>query len=53
MDNRKLHVFRDPAPLPAGLGATAYRTSFTLADTDSVAPLAVSSARVTVAALLP
>lgn len=53
VDNRKLHVFRDPAPLPAGLGATAYRTSFTLADTDTVAPLALPSATVPVADLLP
>ena len=50
---RKLLVFRDPAPLPAGLGATAYRTRLTFADTDAVSPLAVPTATVRVADLLP
>jgi Uma2 family endonuclease len=53
VDNRKLLVFRDPAPLPAGLGATAYRTRLTFNDTDSVSPLAMPSASVKVADLLP
>ena len=53
VDNRQLLVFRDPAPLPAGLGATAYQTRLTLADTDTVAPLALPTAAVRVADLLP
>jgi Uma2 family endonuclease len=53
VDHRQLLVFRDPAPLPAGLGATAYQTRLTLADTDTVAPLALPTAAVRVADLLP
>lgn len=53
VDNRKLLVFRDPAPLPAGLGATAYRTRLTFDDTDTVSPLALPTAVVPVADLLP
>jgi len=53
VDNRQLLVFRDPVPLPAGLGATAYQTRLTLAETDTVAPLALPSAIVRVADLLP
>lgn len=50
---RELHVFRDPPPLPAGLGATAYRTHTTHAPTDTVSPLAVPTASVVVGDLLP
>ena len=50
---RRLLVFRAPAPLPAGLGATAYRTYRVLGPTDTVSPLAVPAAVVTVADLLP
>jgi Uma2 family endonuclease len=50
---RQLHVFRDPVPLPAGLGATAYRTHLALGQTDIVSPLAIPSATVAVADLLP
>ena len=39
---RRLFVFRDPQPFPAGLGSTAYRTQLTLAPTDRVSPLAAS-----------
>jgi len=53
VENRLLLVFRDPAPLPAGLGATAYQTRLTFAETDTVAPLALPSAAVRVADLLP
>ena len=53
VDNRQLLVFRDPAPLPAGLGATAYQTRLTFADTDTVSPLAMPTAAVRVADLLP
>ncbi|MBA4065801.1 MAG: Uma2 family endonuclease [Isosphaera sp.] len=48
-----LHVLRDPAPLPAGLGATAYRTHLTLGPADTVTPLAAPAAVVRVADLLP
>ena len=53
LSNRQLVVFRDPKPLPKGLGATAYRTHFTVAENDSVAPLAAPNTPVTVADLLP
>ena len=53
VDGRTLHVFRDPAPLPAGLGATAYRTRLTFSDADSVSPLAAPASAVRVADLLP
>lgn len=53
LEHRQLIVFRDPAPLPAGLGANAYRTKFTLSPTDTAAPLAAPHASVTVADLLP
>lgn len=48
-----LHVFRDPQRLPASLAATAYRTHNVLKFTDSVSPLAASSATILVADLLP
>lgn len=51
--NRELHVFRDPQPLPANLGATAYRTHTIHGASDTVAPLAVPNATVAVADLLP
>jgi Uma2 family endonuclease len=51
--NRQLLVFRDPAPLPAGLGAVAYRTRLALGPADAVAPLAAPAAAVRVADLLP
>jgi Uma2 family endonuclease len=50
---RTLHVFRDPAPLPAGLGATSYQTRHTLPDTGTISPLAAPAAVVRVADLLP
>ena len=53
LDARQLHVFRDPEPLPEGLGATAYRTRLTLAPTDRVSPLAAPAASVLVSELLP
>jgi Uma2 family endonuclease len=53
VDNRQLHVFRDPVPLPAGLGATAYRTHLVLGPADSVAPLAAPASALRVADLLP
>lgn len=53
LTNRVLHVLRDPAPLPAGLGATAYRTHLTLGPADRVSPLAVPAASIPVADLLP
>ena len=53
LNNRRLIVFRDPEPLPQGLGATAYRTRSTLYSADTVSPLAAPTAKVTVADLLP
>jgi len=53
LDNHRLLVFRDPIALPAGLGATAYRTQLTLGPTDSVAPLAALAAACRVGDLLP
>ena len=53
VDGRRLLVFRDPAPLPAGLGATAYRTCLALGPADTVAPLAAPNNPVAVADLLP
>ncbi len=53
LEHNQLVVFRDPTPLPAGLGATAYRTHLTFGPTDTVAPLAAPAAVVTVADLLP
>ena len=53
LTNRKLLVFRDPAALPAGLGATAYRTQLTLNPADRVSPLAAAQSSILVADLLP
>lgn len=53
LEGRQLHVFRDPVPLPKGLGATAYQSHTTLAATDSVSPLAVPDQAIRVADLLP
>jgi Uma2 family endonuclease len=53
VEDRLLLVFRDPVPLPQGLGATAYRTHFTLGPTDHIAPLAAPGRSITVADMLP
>jgi Uma2 family endonuclease len=53
LENRQLHMFRDPVPLPAGLGATAYRNRETFGSTEMISPLAVPTATVKVADLLP
>ena len=53
LEHRLLLVFRDPVPLPQGLGATAYRTHRTLTETDSVSPLAAPGTTIRVADLLP
>jgi Uma2 family endonuclease len=53
LNGRQLQVFRDPEPLPAGLGATAYRTRLVFTPADRVSPLAVPAASVPVADLLP
>jgi Uma2 family endonuclease len=50
---RRMHVLRDPQPLPKGLGATAYRTQQILTPTDRVAPLAAPTASILVGDLLP
>ena len=51
LTGRRLLVFRDPAPVAAG--GAAYRTHLTLGPTDTVSPLAASSAVIAVADLLP
>jgi Uma2 family endonuclease len=48
---RRLHVFRDLYPIPAG-GHT-YRTRLTLGPADAVSPLAAPAATIPVADLLP
>jgi len=53
VENRQLHIFRDPVALPVGLGATAYGTHITLDATFTVSPLAAPSAIIAVADLLP
>jgi Uma2 family endonuclease len=53
VNGQQLHVFRGPVPLPANLGATAYRTHTTLSPADSVSPLAVPNSTIRVADLLP
>ena len=50
---RQLHVLRDPAPLPAGLGATAYRNHKTYGPEESVAPLAFPGHAIRVGELIP
>ncbi|MCE9567353.1 MAG: Uma2 family endonuclease [Planctomycetes bacterium] len=53
LEHRQLHVFRDPQPLPARLGATAYRTHTILEPTDCVTPLAAPTMSMLVSELLP
>ncbi len=53
VQHRELIVFRDPEPLPEGLGATAYRSRQTFGPNDTVSPLAAPHATVRVADLLP
>lgn len=53
LENRQLLVYRDPVALPAGLGATAYRTHLAFGPNDSVSPLAAPTASVKVVDLLP
>ena len=53
LEHRELIVFRDPNPLPAGLGATAYRQRNTFGPDGTISPLAVPHASVKVADLLP
>lgn len=53
LHDRRLIVFRDPAPLPPELDGSAYRTRTELGETDTVSPLAAPAATVRVADLLP
>jgi Uma2 family endonuclease len=53
IEHRQLIVFRDPQPLPTGLGATAYRTHLTFGPADRVSPLSAPQASVLVGDLLP
>jgi hypothetical protein len=51
VDNRQLHVFRDPQPIPDG--GKAYRTHETFGPNETVTPLASSDTPVRVDDLLP
>lgn len=53
LNGRRLLIYRDPEPLPAGLGATAYRTHSAHGPDATVSPLAAPHVAVTVADLLP
>jgi Uma2 family endonuclease len=53
LNGRQLHVYRDPHPLPTGLGATAYCTHDVLGPNGTVSPLAAPNSTVRVADLLP
>jgi Uma2 family endonuclease len=53
LEHRQLIVFRDPQPLPKGLGATAYKTHLTFGPADQVAPLFAPQVSVLVGDLLP
>lgn len=53
VENRQLHVFREPVPLPEGLGATAYRKRDVLGPSDRISPLAAPNASILVSDLLP
>ena len=53
LDGRQLLVFRDPRPLPAILGGTAYRIRQAFGPGDPIASLAAPNAPVAVADLLP
>jgi hypothetical protein len=53
VEHRQLIVFRDPRPLPAGPGATAYKTRPTFGPADSLSPPTAPSVTVVVWDLLP
>jgi Uma2 family endonuclease len=53
LNGRRLLVFRDPQPLPTGLGATAYRIQLALGPADRVSPLGAPNALILVSDLLP
>jgi Uma2 family endonuclease len=55
LNNRELHVFRDPQPLPlpTELAATAYQIHDVLGPNDTISPLAAPNATIRVADLLP
>jgi len=53
LNGSQLLVLRDPAPLPAGLGATAYRKQQTYGPSEWVSPLAVPNNPILVSDMLP
>lgn len=53
LETRQLLVYRDPVALPAGLGATAYRTHLAFGPEATVSPLAAPTASIKVADLFP
>ena len=52
LNGRRLLVFRDPAPLPVGPGATAYRTQKALGPGDYISPRAAPQASILISDLL-
>ena len=53
LESRQLLVFRDPVPLPVGLGTTANRTRTTFGPNDTVTPLHFPTVTIKVSDLLP
>jgi Uma2 family endonuclease len=53
LEGKRLLVFRDPVTLPAGLGATAYRTHLVLGSTEAISPLVAAAHTIRVSDLLP
>jgi Uma2 family endonuclease len=53
LEGKQLLVFRYPVELPTGLGASAYRTHFSLGTTETIAPLGAPNDTINVSDLLP
>lgn len=53
VNDRRLHLFRDPHPDPTAKYAASYKTVRTLANADTLSPLAAPTAVVTVGDLMP
>jgi Uma2 family endonuclease len=53
LDQRQLEVYRDPQPDPSKPGRWRYQTQNTLSPPDTISPLQLPTATVTVASLLP
>jgi Uma2 family endonuclease len=53
LEGKRILLFRDPVPLPKGLGATAYSTHLEFSSTESFSPLAAPNSNIKVSDLLP